>query len=342
VDAADQAILTAHLGQAGTFGDGDFNYDGAVNAADQTVLDANWHVWLPPQGPLALPATTDADVYSLSRAATELHAFRDPDVQPTYRIPLSAVSAFSFDGGAGNDSLSVLGGIGADAMSFNVASVTFGGLSVAHANVETIRFDGKRGGDALTINGGPIVRAIGTQVLASITVAANATLDLSDNALILDYAGPPQLAAIQGYIASARAGGAWTGSGITSTAARDNPQHNTTLGVMEASEYKAILNNPNATFAGEPIDSTAVLVKYTYYGDATFSGTVNFDDYVRIDIGFNAGLTGWSNGDFNYSGAVDFDDYVLIDIAFNTQGSPLSRGPGAPVALAQRARLRLR
>jgi hypothetical protein len=31
-------------------------------------------------------------------------------------------------------------------------------------------------------------------------------------------------------------------------------------------------------------------------------------------------LTGWVKGDFNYSGAMDFDGYVLIDIAFNTQG----------------------
>jgi len=66
-----------------------------------------------------------------------------------------------------------------------------------------------------------------------------------------------------------------------------------------------------------------VLVKYTYYGDTQLSGDVNFDDYVRVDVGFNTGLTGWSNGDFNYSGAVNFDDYVLIDVGFNTQGGGL-------------------
>jgi hypothetical protein len=52
---------------------------------------------------------------------------------------------------------------------------------------------------------------------------------------------------------------------------------------------------------------------------------VNFDDYVRVDIGFNTHLTGWLNGDFNYSGSVNFDDYVLIDIAFNTQSGTLGR-----------------
>ena len=66
-------------------------------------------------------------------------------------------------------------------------------------------------------------------------------------------------------------------------------------------------------------------MKYTYAGDANFDGRVTFDDYTRIDTGFNQHLTGWSNGDFNQSGSVNFDDYVLIDTAFNTQGSTLTR-----------------
>jgi hypothetical protein len=60
-------------------------------------------------------------------------------------------------------------------------------------------------------------------------------------------------------------------------------------------------------------------VKYTYYGDTDFNGTVNFDDYVRTDSGFNNHRTGWLNGDFDLNGNVNFDDYVLIDLAFNTQ-----------------------
>lgn len=41
VDAADQAILTANLGLAGGWADGDFNGDGLVNALDQAILTAN-------------------------------------------------------------------------------------------------------------------------------------------------------------------------------------------------------------------------------------------------------------------------------------------------------------
>jgi hypothetical protein len=46
---------------------------------------------------------------------------------------------------------------------------------------------------------------------------------------------------------------------------------------------------------------------------------VNFDDYARVDVGFNNSRSGWFNGDFDYSIAVNFDDYALIDLAFNSQ-----------------------
>ena len=64
-------------------------------------------------------------------------------------------------------------------------------------------------------------------------------------------------------------------------------------------------------------------MKYTYDGDTDFNGIVNFDDYARIDSGFNNGGSTWFQGDFDLNGTVNFDDYSLIDLAFNTQGTPL-------------------
>ena len=169
-------------------------------------------------------------------------------------------------------------------------------------------------------------------VLQGLSLGAAGVLDLADNDMILDYDSTSQLAAVRDLIFAARNGGTWDGvRGITSAAAKTNANHVTTLGVLEASDYKAMQNNA-ASFDGYPIDSSAVLVKYTYYGDANFSGNVNFDDYVRIDTGFNQHLTGWGNGDFNLDGVVNFDDYVLIDIAFNAQGAVLSHAPLTPRA----------
>jgi len=165
-------------------------------------------------------------------------------------------------------------------------------------------------------------------VLRQLSIAVTGKLDLNDNdfhprlhRLAIACLGHDPIADQLG-----RANGSWTGSGITSTSAKNNPSHNTTLGAMEASDYKSIYG-ANATFNGEAIDSTAVLVKYTYYGDADFNGKVNFDDYARIDSGFNAHKTGWLNGDFDGNGKINFDDYALIDAAFNSQSGVLGRAP---------------
>ncbi|CAN5579601.1 hypothetical protein BH09PLA1_BH09PLA1_04790 [soil metagenome] len=74
------------------------------------------------------------------------------------------------------------------------------------------------------------------------------------------------------------------------------------------------LTTPSA-FGAQPLNF------FVLAGDADHNGVVNFDDYARIDLGFNQQLQGLSNGDFNYDGVVNFDDYALIDLAFNTQGA---------------------
>ena len=162
-------------------------------------------------------------------------------------------------------------------------------------------------------------RVIDTDALS---IVGTGKLDLTDNDLIVDYAGASQLAAVTALINQGRNGGLWDGNGITSSTAGANPLHNTTLGRMEGSEFDAIYGAA-ALFSGRTVDATSVLVKYTYYGDADFNGVVNFDDYSRTDAGFNFGRTGWVNGDFDGNSIVNFDDYSLIDLAFNTQGAAL-------------------
>ena len=166
-------------------------------------------------------------------------------------------------------------------------------------------------------------------VTTSLTITGSGKLDVNDNDMIVDYSGASQRAAIQALINSARSGGTWTGSGLTSTAAKNRVPQNTTLGVLEATEYKS-LYGAGATFNGESIDNTAILIKYTYYGDTDFNGVVNFDDYSRTDNGFSTGKSGWLNGDFDGNGIVNFDDYSLIDLAFNTQSGSLRPGEASP------------
>ena len=155
----------------------------------------------------------------------------------------------------------------------------------------------------------------------SIDTARGSRLDVSDNAAIFTASTKAQ---IESYVATARAGGNWAGPGITSSVASSQAAHATGIGVLSGAEFRDSNAGANS-FAGVAVNVNDVLVKYTWNGDANLSGAVNFDDYVRIDTGFNQSLTGWANGDFNYDGAVTFDDYVLIDVAFNQQNGTLAR-----------------
>jgi hypothetical protein len=251
-------------------------------------------------------------------------------LQADLNVPVN----LSLDSGAGQDTISVVSPAPDSALRVlpssgdDTVNVNLDGAGIAN-----VLFSATQRIGALRIGSGGIATLAsgGAQVLTltSLNLTGSGTLDLNDNDLILDYSAASPSLAVNNLIRSARNGGAWNGAGLTSTFARNATPRNTTLGLMEATDFKGI-NGPAATFDGQPIDNTAVLVEYTYYGDANFSGTVNFDDYVHVDVGFNTHRTGWSNGDFNYSGAVDFDDYVLLDVAFNTQGSPLSRLPRRP------------
>jgi hypothetical protein len=172
--------------------------------------------------------------------------------------------------------------------------------------------------NALTVNGiaavneatphdpSASVSAVSLLTIAGTTGAWTGTLDLSNNDLIV-YGG--SLSTITDQLRSGFNKGDWNGTGIASSAAHDDSNFLTALGVIQQSESE--------TFDGQAVSTGDVLVKYTYYGDANLDGTVNGADYQQIDMGFGLQLTGWSNGDFNYDGVVDGSDYSLLDNTFN-------------------------
>jgi hypothetical protein len=159
--------------------------------------------------------------------------------------------------------------------------------------------------------------------LSGATGAWTSTLDLGGNDMIVQNG---DLATITNQVQQGFAGGTWQGSGgILSAAAAANSRHLTALGVIQNS----VDGTPSgstlyATFDGTASSDADVLVKYTYYGDATLQGSVSATDYSRIDNGYLNHLTGWYNGDFNYDGVVNGSDYTLIDNAYNSQGAQLS------------------
>jgi hypothetical protein len=145
---------------------------------------------------------------------------------------------------------------------------------------------------------------------------------LTDNDLIVDYSSVSPVGVwtggayngITGLIQTGRNGGGWDGSTgiITSLAGAADL---TTLAVAEASQVLNLSGTQTALWNGQTVDATAVLVKFTWGGDANLDGKINVDDYGGIDfnVGSSGSIFGWFNGDFNFDGKINVDDYGIID-----------------------------
>jgi hypothetical protein len=154
-------------------------------------------------------------------------------------------------------------------------------------------------------------------VLGSLTESSTSTIDMRGNDMIVQNGNLANLTTKLHNGLNMTHGGYWNGPGIDSSTAAAN----TTTGLGIELNSNGNGGTLVSTFDGQPVNSVAILIKYTYYGDANLDGTVNAADYALIDNGLNMGLTGWHNGDFNYDNAINGDDYTLMDNAFNSQGS---------------------
>jgi hypothetical protein len=187
------------------------------------------------------------------------------------------------------------------------ASQTIGNLYVDAAHV------------ALAGGGGNVL------ALRALNITNNGVLDLADNAMIVDYDGLSPLSPIKSLLTSGYAGGAWNGAGINSSVAAATPQH--ALGYAEAA---AMFQSFPATFAGRSVDNSAVLVRYTRYGDANLDGAVNLQDFNRLAGSFGSGGTVWSQGNFNYDGLTSLSDFNLLAGNFGMSAGPAAaRGVGS-------------
>jgi hypothetical protein len=242
----------------------------------------------------------------------------------------------NIDGGTGADTLNFIGP-GSGNINLTGGSFTIpadpNGISLAISGTAAVNFATTAHLSSLTLTdtakaslapgGSNLLRSSG------LSIAAGASLDLGDGDLILNATAASRaalLATVSDLIKSARNGGNWNGPGLTSSAAAAQPNHLTGLGVILNDQGNGAVIVP--AFDSQPVDSNAILVKYTYNGDSDLTGKIDADDYFRIDFSFatrpaNAGYRG---GDLDFTGAVDADDYFLIDRAFAGQTSPLDGG----------------
>ena len=157
---------------------------------------------------------------------------------------------------------------------------------------------------ALNVNGGTLRLIAGSgRSRATALNVGTAQLDITNNPVVVDYAsgGPSPLADIRADVASGFAGGSWNGNGIVSSQA-NNTSHG--VGYAEASAL------PSVPPIFGSVDSSAVLLRLTRYGDADLNGSVNLQDFNRLAANFGViGTAVWSQGDFNYDGSVNLQDF---------------------------------
>lgn len=150
--------------------------------------------------------------------------------------------------------------------------------------------------------------------------------DLADNALVIDYAGPSPLAQVTGYLAQGYAGGAWNGDGISSSSAAATA--NRAVGIAEAFD----VGSPGS-FAGQSIDATSLLLRYTILGDATLNRVVDINDFALLAANYN--LPGyWPKGDFNYDGVTGIGDFAILAANFNLAAGE-TPGPRSAAAVPE-------
>jgi fibronectin-binding autotransporter adhesin len=166
---------------------------------------------------------------------------------------------------------------------------------------------------------------------------ATSVLDLADNAMIVKYAGgtphlpSPQLEDIKAWCSVGYNGMTWTGNGITSSAAALHP---VIYGVGYA--QNDMLFAPYHVFSGEPVDLSAILVKFTYAGDVNLDGAVDDNDVSIIGLFYDNGRTSghyWNHGDvFGYDGCIDDNDVSIFGLTYGLGiGAPLGGGPAGAV-----------
>ena len=162
--------------------------------------------------------------------------------------------------------------------------------------------------------GGPVVSRTNRIIMAGTTDAWTGAIDVSNNAIIIDVADPTlggtdQLSLQENRLKQGYAGGAWNGNGIRSSAAAVTPGH--AVGIASTTD----IGSP-ATFLGEPVDATTVLIRYTRAGDMNLDGITNLGDFSILGANYN-NPGRWATGDVNYDGLVGIGDFSLLAANYN-------------------------
>jgi hypothetical protein len=265
------------------------------------------------------------DHYTSGRtdASSLLPAIKSIVAAPAW-FSASSGASYTFTGTGSTQSLVINGGTvtfsGDPSATVPTFSVTVAGGS--------LRFSASQHLSNLTITGGSVgfASSVSGAVLSVNSLSlAGGSLDLGANGMIMDYSGATPIATFRGYLTSGFNSGAWNGAGIWSTAANADSAHLHGLGYAEASALGI------GSFMGQQVDTTAIVIRYTRYGDNNLDGTVDVgNDFNLFLDGLAARGSSWVQGDYTYDGKIDLgNDFNLF---LRSYLAPAQQTPAALLA----------
>jgi hypothetical protein len=216
-------------------------------------------------------------------------------------------SSLIYNGGALNMTTDAGGSAAARRLSVHAAGSTVNFFSSQHLDTVST-------GIAGLIN----LQPNGNRVLVCNDVfieTEGSAINLTDNDMIFEYSGATPIENIRLLLRNGFANGAWNGIGINSSTAAATGIN--ALGYAEATD---LFSTFPATFAGEQVDSTAILIKYTFYGDFDLNGQVNLTDFNRLAANFGLNNKRWVGGDADYNLLVNLADFNRLAGAFGQSG----------------------
>jgi len=246
-------------------------------------------------------------------------ALADPVSLSSTAVTVGALNSVNY---SGVTSISLALGAGADTANINgvptTAQLTIDGgddqdtINLAETGAApAVIISPSSGNDVLNVNTDNTgnARAVfnANQTLGGLNIGTGGSVDLTNVALVIEYTSDP-IDTIQSLLLSGYAGGAWNGDGIMSSTASTTP--GTAIGLAEATDLFSVFP---ATFAGQTIDSSALLLRYTLNGDANLDRTVDATDLGVLSMNWGQSPRRFSQGDFNYSSTVDVDDLNLLN-----------------------------
>ncbi len=328
----------------------DFRTDGlyvtavavAANSFWNVDADGNWGTsanWSPTVSPNAVGGTANFGTIITSTHTVTVNAAKTVgtiNFDNVNSYVIAGTEILTLDVASGSAGINVLAGshtisapvvlnddiIITSAASTGVAltgAVTATGKAITKAGAGTAQFENVQAA-ALAVNEGQLKISskgtandpTGTSVVTALSIATGASLDLTNNSAIVDYAAVGTLVDDTRQMLAA-------GKLTTSS-----------LGGKLGYADNAVLHL--TSFAGQTVDDTNLLVKFTYGGDANLDGQVDISDLGALATAWQTSNV-WTGGDFDYSGFVDISDLGIL--ATNWQlgvGSPL--GPSFDEALA--------